>query len=73
MAKLRVIAMDGGGIRGIITTVMLQRLVQVPGLDRLLETADFLAGTSTGGLLALRIAHGHHLKTIHNVYVKDGP
>lgn len=33
MAKYRVLSIDGGGIRGLITTVMMQRLAARPGLD----------------------------------------
>jgi patatin-like phospholipase/acyl hydrolase len=69
----RVLSIDGGGIRGLLTAVVLQRLVATPGLENLLNRADLLAGTSTGGLLALGIAHGLDLATIRNLYVKAGP
>jgi patatin-like phospholipase/acyl hydrolase len=69
----RVLSIDGGGIRGLLTTVVLQRLVATPGLEKLLDRADLLAGTSTGGLLALGIAHGLDLATIRNLYAKAGP
>jgi len=73
MPGYRVLSIDGGGIRGLITTVILQRLVATPGLDRLLDRADLLAGTSTGGLLALGIAHGLPLSVIRDTYAKRGP
>ena len=72
-APYRVLSIDGGGIRGLLTTVVLQRLVATPGLERLLDAADLLAGTSTGGLLALAIAHGIDLATIRELYVAKGP
>ena len=54
MADYRILALDGGGIRGIYTAVLLDRLSQqVPGF---LGRADLLAGTSTGGILALGLA-----------------
>ena len=56
MANYRVLSIDGGGIRGLVTTVLLQRIVAVPGLENLLDSIDLVAGTSTGGLLALAIA-----------------
>lgn len=31
MAKYRVVSIDGGGIRGLITMVLLQRIVATPG------------------------------------------
>jgi patatin-like phospholipase/acyl hydrolase len=73
MPRYRVLSIDGGGIRGLITTVVLQRLVATPGLERLLAEADLLAGTSTGGLLALGIAHGLPLSVIRDTYARRGP
>jgi patatin-like phospholipase/acyl hydrolase len=73
MAKYRVISIDGGGIRGLITTIILQRIIAEPGLENLLGTVDLIAGTSTGGLLALGIAHQLDLDRIRDVYVNKGP
>ncbi len=73
MAKYRILSIDGGGIRGLVTTVLLQRIVATPGLKNLLDTIDLIAGTSTGGLLAMGIAHQLDLQKIHDVYVEKGP
>ncbi len=73
MAKYRVLSIDGGGIRGIVTTVMMQRLAAAPGLEGFLDKVDLIAGTSTGGLLALGIARGLSLEEMRNIYVDDGP
>lgn len=73
MAKYRILSIDGGGIRGIVTTVIMQRLAATPGLEDFLDTVDLIAGTSTGGLLALALAHGRGLDEIHDLYVNDGP
>jgi len=73
MAKYRVLSIDGGGIRGIVTTVMMQRLAATPGLEGFLDKVDLIAGTSTGGLLALAIARGKSLEEIRNLYIDDGP
>lgn len=73
MAKYRVLSIDGGGIRGLITTVLLQRIIATPGLENFLGSIDLIAGTSTGGLLAMGIAHQLDLKSIHDVYVEKGP
>jgi patatin-like phospholipase/acyl hydrolase len=56
MAKYRVVSIDGEGIRGLITTILLQRIVATPGRESFLDSIDLVAGTSTGGLLALGIA-----------------
>ena len=72
MAKYRVISIDGGGIRGLVTTILLQRIVATPGLEKFLDTIDLIAGTSTGGLLALGIAHQVDLVKIRDLYVERG-
>lgn len=73
MTAFRVLSFDGGGIRGLVTAILLQRLTAEPGLAGLLDGTDLLAGTSTGGLLALGIAAGIDLSEIRRVYVEDGP
>ncbi len=73
MANYRIVSIDGGGIRGLVTTILLQRIVATPGLETLLDSIDLVAGTSTGGLLALAIAHQIDLAQIRDVYVSDGP
>jgi patatin-like phospholipase/acyl hydrolase len=73
MAKYRVVSLDGGGIRGLVTTILLQRIVAMPGLENLLASIDLVAGTSTGGLLALAIAHPLGLERIRDLYVDEGP
>lgn len=73
MAKYRIISLDGGGIRGLIATIILQRLTATPGLEDLLESTDLIAGTSTGGLVALGVAHGLELSLISELYIEKGP
>jgi hypothetical protein len=64
------LALDGGGIRGIYTAILLQRLAQqVPGFT---DRADLLAGTSTGGILALGLASGISIDALIDLYEKNG-
>ena len=72
MVRYRILALDGGGIRGLIAAILLQRLSAVPALRGWLEQVDLLAGTSTGGLLALGIAKGFSLQTIRGLYETQG-
>lgn len=58
MEKHRVLSLDGGGIRGLVTTILLQRITATPGLESFLDLLDLVAGTSTGGLLSLGSAAG---------------
>ena len=69
MGIYRILALDGGGIRGLLTTVILQRLQEaVPGW---LNEVDLLAGTSTGGILALGLAYGLSPLALRNFYYEE--
>lgn len=72
MATYRVLSLDGGGIRGIITVVLLRRLAAEPGLEGWLDRVDLIAGTSTGGLLALGLGRELDLATIEDLYLTRG-
>jgi patatin-like phospholipase/acyl hydrolase len=70
MATYRILTFDGGGIRGVYTAVLLQRLAaQVPGF---LDRAQLLAGTSTGGILALGLASGMTADELVKLYQNNG-
>jgi uncharacterized protein len=57
MPKLiRILAVDGGGVGGIIPARILEQLHNANG--DLINRADLVAGTSTGGLIALGLALG---------------
>lgn len=53
--NIRVLSIDGGGIRGLIPALMLEHIEKSTG-RRLCELFDIIAGTSTGGLLAMLCA-----------------
>ena len=55
---LRVLALDGGGIRGVIPATLLAEIEKRTG-KRIAETFDLIAGTSTGGILALGLTTPH--------------
>jgi patatin-like phospholipase/acyl hydrolase len=70
MAAYRILALDGGGIRGIYTAVLLDSLEhKVPGF---IERADLIAGTSTGAILALGLAQGMTPADLIAYYQKEG-
>ena len=68
MARFRILSLDGGGIRGLISAMLLIRLNREKGLEGWLERADLLAGTSTGALIALCLAKGLGLEEIRALY-----
>lgn len=73
MAKYRILSLDGGGLRGLITVRLLQQLNQSPTTKGWLDKVDLIAGTSTGGILALGIASEKTLDDMANIYIKEGP
>lgn len=50
--KFKILSIDGGGIRGIIPAIILAEIEKRTG-KRIFELFDLIAGTSTGGILAL--------------------
>lgn len=55
--KFRVLALDGGGVRGILSSTILHRIVQT--YPSLLDSVDVITGSSTGGILSLLLAYGY--------------
>ena len=68
MTMSRIISFDGGGVRGVIPVVLLQRLQRESGLGELLSKAHLFAGTSTGGLIALSLASELTLEAVLELY-----
>lgn len=55
--KEAILTMDGGGIRGLILIQLLLALEEFTK-QPIVRLFDWIAGTSTGGILALAITHG---------------
>ncbi len=78
MKSIKVLAIDGGGIRGIIPAVILAKIHQRLGFD-LYKCFDLISGTSTGGIIALGIGTqcnkgGTYSPTeLADLYVERGP
>ena len=68
----RVLSIDGGGIRGIIPAILLQRLAAETSLAGWLNRSDLIAGTSTGGLIALALAKPLDPQVIRDMYEQRG-
>jgi patatin-like phospholipase/acyl hydrolase len=87
-APLRVVTLDGGGILGAFTAGVLDGLLQRAQQDeeraaraekrkakpvRLLDYIDLLAGTSTGGIIAIALAMGSSPSEVCAFYQMHGP
>src|ERR1039457_6515652 len=57
MPRRFLLSIDGGGVRGIVPALVLARLEEITGRPAR-ETFSFVAGTSTGALLAAAVAAG---------------
>ena len=78
MPSIKVLAIDGGGIRGIIPATILSEIQKRLTLD-LFQVFDLIAGTSTGGIIALGIGtrcknNGPYSPSeLVDLYVRNGP
>jgi patatin-like phospholipase/acyl hydrolase len=67
----RILSLDGGGIRGVFTAALLERLEGETRFN-FNQQVDLFAGTSTGGILALGLASGMTPKKCKELYQSLG-
>jgi len=76
--SIKVLSIDGGGIRGIVPAVILEKLRACVGRE-LWQSFDLIAGTSTGGIIALGIGTGssngqpYSPSELLSFYIDNGP
>lgn len=65
----RLLCLDGGGIRGL---VLVQTLLEIESIMKkpIRDCFDWIAGTSTGGILALGLASGKSLRECQALYFR---
>jgi patatin-like phospholipase/acyl hydrolase len=69
----RILSIDGGGICGILPSSVLAELeTRFLGGTSIAGHFDLIAGTSTGGIIALGLAHGLTAATIRTFYMDRG-
>jgi uncharacterized protein len=71
---MKVLAIDGGGIRGLIPALVLAEIEERTS-RRIAELVDMIAGTSTGGILACALGKPDPLPAaeVASLYVEEGP
>ncbi|MDQ6706824.1 MAG: patatin-like phospholipase family protein, partial [Acidobacteriota bacterium] len=78
-AQKKLLALDGGGIRGVITLEVLERVEEIVRrkLARpdavLADYFDYIAGTSTGAIIATCLALGKTVAEVREFYIASGP
>ena len=66
---MRILSLDGGGVRGVLTARILQRL---EGASPFLDRVDLFTGASIGGINALFLAAGNSLADLMDLYQSRG-
>ncbi len=76
----RLLALDGGGIRGVLTLAILRELetqlaavTKTGSAFRLCDFFDYIAGTSTGAIIAAGLARGMSTTELIKFYTTIGP
>jgi len=70
--RRRILSIDGGGVRGIIPAMVLAALERTTGKPAR-DHFQFLAGTSTGGVIAGALAAGIPAERLVSLYERRGP
>lgn len=72
---IRVLSLDGGGMRGIFEAKFMELFVQLWGIapNEIWKYFDIICGTSAGGLQALGYANGLTPTDMLNFFIDDGP
>ena len=68
----KILSLDGGGIRGTFIAAFLAK-IQASIDQPLVSYFDLIAGTSTGGLIAVALAMGITPEEIEKLYKNEGP
>lgn len=70
--NFQILSLDGGGIKGIFSAAVLAAIEEDLNV-KITDHFDLIAGTSTGGIIALGLGLGLRPKEIVEFYTKEGP
>jgi hypothetical protein len=73
-----ILALDGGGVRGIVSVAFLERIEALLGEAvgrsvRIADAFDLVGGTSTGAIIATALALGMRADEVRDLYLSLGP
>ncbi len=78
--RKRILSLDGGGVRGILSLGLLQAVEDIlrrrsddPASFRLCDYFDLIGGTSTGSIIATMLARGRSVSEIQEMYLELAP
>ena len=70
--RFQILSLDGGGIKGLFSAALLAAIEDDLGIC-ISDHFDLIAGTSTGGIIALGLAAGLRPREMVSFYVQYGP
>lgn len=70
--SFQILSLDGGGIKGLFSVAVLAALERDLGV-KIVDHFDLIAGTSTGGIIALALGAGKSPAEIVQFYIHEGP
>lgn len=71
LAGTRILSLDGGGIRGIVSVTIMKKLQELCYNMPITKLFDLVSGTSTGGIIALAlVCNSRTVSEIRDVYMK---
>lgn len=68
--RFQILSLDGGGLKGVFTASFLAQMEEARG-KRVTEMFDLVAGTSTGGIIALGLGLGLKAKEVLSFYLQE--
>lgn len=69
---MRILSLDGGGILGYFEGYLLGKIAEKYAISDFSSEFDLIAGTSTGGIIALCLAAGKPVQEVNSLYKNHG-
>lgn len=70
--RFQILSLDGGGIRGLFSAAVLAAIEEDLSIN-IIDHFDLIAGTSTGGIIAIGLGLGMRPREIVEFYLREGP